>query len=141
MKVTKALSIRQPWLWAILSHRKDIEIRRWNTNYRGFIALHAPKEFDDIGYDQLCSLGLKKMPLRDEYPLGQVLGVARIYDVIKFDDWYHFYEYRKRHLCSAHWYHPSMRGFLLQNVKPVRNPIPLRGRLNIFNVELDLDVE
>jgi hypothetical protein len=43
-----ALSVRQPWAWAIIHIGKDIESRDWKSNnpnlrYRGRIALHAAK--------------------------------------------------------------------------------------------------
>src|SRR5262245_29717412 len=39
----KALSLRQPWLWAVLELGKVIENRRWNTRFRGPVLLHAAK--------------------------------------------------------------------------------------------------
>ncbi len=49
----KALSLRQPWAWAILHAGKRIENRDWGTAYRGPLLLHASKSvgsrmaFDD----------------------------------------------------------------------------------------------
>ena len=37
----KALTIRQPWAWAIIFDGKDVENRSWNTSYRGDLAIHA----------------------------------------------------------------------------------------------------
>ena len=37
----KALSIKQPWVYAILRKGKDIENRSWRRHYRGWIAIHA----------------------------------------------------------------------------------------------------
>jgi hypothetical protein len=37
----KALSIRQPWVWAIVHAGKDIENRTWWTPYRGPVLIHA----------------------------------------------------------------------------------------------------
>ena len=37
----KALSIKQPWVHAILYEGKDIENRSWQRSYRGWIALHV----------------------------------------------------------------------------------------------------
>ena len=34
-----ALTIRQPWAWAILHASKDIENRGWSTNFRGRFCL------------------------------------------------------------------------------------------------------
>lgn len=47
----KALSIRQPWAWAILNADKDIENRDWRTNFRGRIAVHAAKTMTRDDYD------------------------------------------------------------------------------------------
>src|SRR5262245_59918085 len=38
-----ALSIRQPWCWAILHAGKDVENRNWRTIFRGRFAIHAAK--------------------------------------------------------------------------------------------------
>jgi hypothetical protein len=37
----KALTIKQPWAWAVSIAFKDIENRSRNTNYRGEVAIHA----------------------------------------------------------------------------------------------------
>lgn len=37
----KALSIRQPWIWAITHLDKRVENRSWGTRYRGPVLLHA----------------------------------------------------------------------------------------------------
>ena len=37
----KALSIKQPWVHAILCEGKDIENRSWQRTFRGWLALHA----------------------------------------------------------------------------------------------------
>ena len=38
-----ALSIRQPWAELILQSRKTIELRSWDTDYRGYLWLHTGK--------------------------------------------------------------------------------------------------
>ena len=37
----KALTIKQPWVHAMLREGKDIENRSWRRTFRGWIALHA----------------------------------------------------------------------------------------------------
>lgn len=39
----KALSVKQPWAWAIIHAGKDIEKRTWRTDYRGPLLIHAGK--------------------------------------------------------------------------------------------------
>lgn len=37
----KAISLWQPWAWAILHAGKDVENRRWYTRHRGPLLIHA----------------------------------------------------------------------------------------------------
>src|SRR5207302_502261 len=37
----KALTVRQPWAWAIVQGKKDVENRSWRTDHRGMVAIHA----------------------------------------------------------------------------------------------------
>ena len=46
----KALSIKQPWAWAIIHAGKNVENRTWATSYRGPLLIHAGKTFDHEGY-------------------------------------------------------------------------------------------
>ena len=39
----KALSIQQPWAWAIVNGFKPVENRTWRTNYTGPLLIHAGK--------------------------------------------------------------------------------------------------
>ncbi len=42
-----ALTVRQPYAWAIAEGFKPVENRGWRTNYRGLLAIHAAGRFDD----------------------------------------------------------------------------------------------
>jgi hypothetical protein len=49
----RALSVRQPWAWAIIAGHKKFENRKWQTPYRGSLFIHAGKEmrqseFEDV---------------------------------------------------------------------------------------------
>jgi hypothetical protein len=37
----KAMSIKQPWVHAILHEGKDIENRSWQRSFRGWVVIHA----------------------------------------------------------------------------------------------------
>lgn len=45
----KALTVQQPWAWAIVEHDK-VENRSWSTSYRGPFAIHAGKTEDPDGF-------------------------------------------------------------------------------------------
>ena len=73
----KALSIQQPWAWAILHAGKDWENRNWGTNYRGPLAIHAGKTVDHDGYDYLARHGFHAPR---NLPTGGVMGICDLVD-------------------------------------------------------------
>jgi hypothetical protein len=78
-----ALSLRQPWLWAILHAGKRIENRTWATKYRGRIRLHAAKTWDAEGEEFLLkTLGFCGCPsesvLQDRGEIGAYLGEVTV---------------------------------------------------------------
>ena len=52
--MAKALSIRQPWAWAIVHAGKDIENRSWLSRYRGEFLVHAAKGVSLDEYEKAC---------------------------------------------------------------------------------------
>ena len=71
----KTLSLKQPWAELVVSGKKTIELRKWNTHFRGEFYVHASKNPDKeamkiFGFDNL--------------PLGFVVGKAKIVDVKKY---------------------------------------------------------
>lgn len=87
----KALSIRQPWAWAILNAGKRIENRvRWQgCSYRGPILLHAAKgctrnEFGEASYtiESACGAISRTTPRYEDLERGGIVGRARIDGVI-----------------------------------------------------------
>jgi len=69
----KALSIRQPWAWAIIHAGKDVENRTWKTKMTGEFLVHASKSFDHEGYkwirDNKEKLGLVHIPEKEQFKL------------------------------------------------------------------------
>lgn len=90
----KAISIRQPWAYAIIHAGKRHENRSWRTNFRGEVLLHASKWFrpeevrDDVRE-------VEQMAIRSGVALdgpitlrvlqaetGGIVGVARVVDCV-----------------------------------------------------------
>lgn len=127
--MTLALSIRQPWCFAILHGGKDIENRNWPTKVRGRILIHASKKHDggdsaaDI-FDLMSETGFSDAKidrLVKAHPLefGGIVGEVEIVDCVA------------RH--ESKWFFGPF-GFVLRNAKPL--PFrPFKGRLGFFNVE------
>lgn len=79
----KAISIHQPWAWAILYAGKPLENRSWSTNIRGRIAVHAAKTFDVDECEWIESIFGIAVP-RD-LPCGGIVGTVELTDVVQWD--------------------------------------------------------
>ncbi len=81
--VIKALSVHQPWAWAIIYALKDIENRGWPIHYRGDILIHATKTCTKKEYFEakvFCqSMGVV-IPELISLRRGQVIGIVTIVD-------------------------------------------------------------
>lgn len=80
----KAVSVRQPWCWAIMHAGKNIENRSWKPwgDYRGPLAILASKSVTEDEYevflDILFELEIKTpvVPEREKLELGGLVGVV-----------------------------------------------------------------
>lgn len=116
----KALSIQQPWAWAILNG-KDIENRTWPTRFTGKFFIHTGKKFDHDGYRWLLEhrdLLITEIPHRDEFQVGGIVGASNIVDCV---DWH----------SSPFFFGPW--GFVLADSQPV-SFVPCRGQLYFFEI-------
>jgi len=125
----KALSIRQPWAWAIINAGKDIENRTWATKFRGPVCIHAAKAVPPVRYLLECHevtriTGRNNMPpkLADDFPRGGIIGTAEIVDCVDASE-------------SPWFFGPY--GFVLRNVQPVEF-IPVKGALSFFDWRANL---
>lgn len=81
---TKALSIQQPWNWAIHYLFKPVENRSWTTDYRGPLLTHAGKTIDPAGYDVIAELTGRKVP--KDLILGALTGWVRLVGIHHAND-------------------------------------------------------
>jgi hypothetical protein len=112
----KAISVRQPWAWAIIHAGKDIENRTWkNKHCHGTVAVHASGGRDDL--DDLPD-GVGR-PRNEELVQGAIIGVVDIVDVVEDSD--------------SEWFGGPL-GFVLKNPRPLNQPIPCKGKLFLWEV-------
>lgn len=127
----KALSIQQPWAWAILHAGKDIENRSWPTKHRGPVLIHAGQRWDEDGFVFLrLRLGLE-VPIRNDFARGGIVGSVTIADCVTSS--------------ASRWFFGEY-GFVLRDAKPLELPggrriIPMRGALGLFDVPNDVSRE
>jgi len=118
----KALSLKQPFAELILQGKKKIELRKWNTNFRGEFLIHASKVPD--------KKAMEKFRFK-ELPTGQILGKATLVDVKKYENPEEFNLDKDKHLASEDY---GQYGFLLTDIKRT-NPINCNGKLGFWNYE------
>ena len=121
-----ALSVRQPWAWAILFAGKDVENRSWQAvnhglRQRGRIAIHAAKgltrdEYEDAN-ETICKItGRAHIPPARDLLRGGIVGSVEVVDVVDESD-------------SPWFFGP--RGLILRNPE-VWTFIPCVGALGYF---------
>jgi len=119
-----ALSVRQPWAWAIAAGHKDVENRStFAVSKAGFdarpVAIHAAKgmtidEYDDAA-EFMQRLGVD-CPRPDALVRGAIIGAAMVTAVVRE--------------CDSPWFF-GPRGLLLADRRQV-SPIPAVGALGYF---------
>ncbi len=117
-----ALSIRQPWAWAILHAGKDIENRTWKTSVRGRVYIHASKtvEKDDVAF-----LRTKGYQVPEGLPTGGIVGAVDITGWVTHSE--------------SEWFYGPI-GFTLAN--PEAMPFwPCRGLPGFFEPKGDAMIE
>lgn len=87
----KAITVRQPWAWAIIHGGKHIENRSAGSRYRGPLAIHAGKSLSSRGMNdkRIAEAGYaQEMPTtwaewihKGHLPTGAIIGVAELVGV------------------------------------------------------------
>lgn len=110
----KALTIYQPWAHLIMFHGKDIENRKWRTNLRGRIYVHAGKVVDEK-----AMVKYKRLLGSDDLIRGAIIGSVEIVDCV---DWHH-----------SDWFEGPF-GLILRDPKP--EPIRfMPGKMKFWEVK------
>ncbi|MFA5953903.1 MAG: ASCH domain-containing protein [Candidatus Shapirobacteria bacterium] len=118
----KALSLKQPFAELIVSGKKTIELRKWNTKFRGEFLIHASKIPDKKA---MKKFGFEKLPL------GCIVGKAKLIDVKNYKTEKEHMKDKNKHLANSFW---GKYGFILINPKRIK-PFPAKGNLNFWNFE------
>ena len=125
----KCLSVCQPFAELIVQGKKTIELRKWNTKFRGEFLVHAAKK--------ILREDCKRMKISPSLIVsGAIIGKVDLVDVKKYDSNKELYKDKKKHHslsdCTKNKY-----GFILENPKKMRVPIEYSGKLNFFEFQPD----
>ena len=125
----KALTVKNPWAWAIIQGGKDVENRSRATKYRGQLYIHAGKAHSQEGVDFLTSRG--QWPAHMAGTNGMVIGTVDVIGCHHADDC-PGPDYADNGACSD-WAMANHYHWVLANPRPLANPFPLQGKLGIWN--------
>ena len=112
----KALSLKQPWVHAILREGKDIENRTWQRDFRGWIALHASAKPNREA----------RFPRGHGVPDFKTLDYSAICGVA----WLEKIVIRSR----SKWFDGSPFGWVLTKAIALKRPIPCKGSLGLWDL-------
>lgn len=121
-----ALSVRQPWTWAIIHAGKPVENRDWKSGnpglkFRGPVCLHASAGMTRAEYADarhfILSIGIADVPAFEELQRGGIVGVTNIVDVVTAH--------------ASDWFFGPV-GLVLEDTRPV-DFIPVKGALGFFD--------
>jgi hypothetical protein len=76
-----ALSVRQPWAWAIARGHKVIENRDWDTRFRGTLAIHALLRVDLDSSERPTIRAAGWDPADPVAAIGGIVAVVRLVGV------------------------------------------------------------
>lgn len=127
MKI-KALSVRQPWATLILDGSKTMDLRTWSTTYRGPLAIYASLEVEKETC-KIYNVDVKTLTT------GALIGLVDLADVIPLTK-KSYDENKKKHLAGRN-YREGMFGWVLKNPRPLDPPRITKGRLNLFDVNIE----
>ena len=148
----KALTLTQPWATLVAIGAKQWETRSWSTPYRGPLAIHAAKGWTAadrnlVRADQFfgLALALAGITAGEELPRGCVVAVVDLVSVQFTGDarswpqaWLASLADDERHFGN---YGPNRYGWKLANIRRLREPIPARGALGLWDLALPDDAE
>lgn len=127
----KALSVRQPWAWLIVTGTKNIENRTWPTSLRGRIYIHAGRK-PAYGATLLSSAYGKTWQVKangisydvpaSKVGFGSIVGEVTIVDCVSWS--------------RSPWF-TGPYGFILEKPIVYSNAIPYPGKLGFFEVALN----
>ena len=125
----KCLSICQPFAELIVQGKKTIELRKWNTKFRGEFLVHAAKNI----LEEDC----KRMKISPKtVTTGAIIGKVNLVDVKKYDSDKELKADKKKHHSISD-NTKNKYGVILENPKQLRVPIEYLGKLNFFEFHPD----
>lgn len=131
--MSKALTVKNPWAWAIIHAGKDVENRSRPTSHRGRLYIHAGKGWSQEGLDEIVKRGLI---LGIDNP-GMVIGTVDLVDCHHADECWTGSADKDDTVHEEHCSEWAVEGHYhweLANPRPLACPFPETGKLGLWNL-------
>ena len=115
----RALSVNNPWAWAIIHGGKLVENRSWRTRHRGALAIHAGRSTRRLLDEWPHGVAA---PRANEFQFGALIGVVDVVDCVPLA------EVADDPFASGPWC------WVLASPRALAQPLPWRGRQLLFEV-------
>ncbi len=134
----KALTIKQPWAWAITNGTKRVENRTWRPLFDIVgqrIAIHSSARIDKAELLAYTALGAWLEPTVNALPTGSIVGTAIVagYSVMEGNRITQQSKGTQGYNPRADPWFCGPVGWLLEDVRKVE-PIPCKGALGLWDV-------
>ncbi|MBK9056180.1 MAG: hypothetical protein IPL78_36375 [Chloroflexi bacterium] len=129
----RALSIKQPWLYAIMHLGKQVENRDWRPPdwiIGERIALHASARPDTLTAIASCQK-IAGVMLPKNIPMGRILATAVIVGFVGIDGSGVTNEERRSEVLDDKWFFGDY-GWMLDDVRILETPVPYKGALGLW---------
>lgn len=124
----KVLTIREPWASLIINGYKKYEFRSWKTNYRGKILIHTSQKIEKEMLSRFKDYNLN-------YVSGSIIGEAELTDCILVDEEFNQNLRKIDNVVYGKSNHVEKYAWKLENIKKYDKPIPMKGKLGLWNIE------
>ena len=124
----KVLTIREPWASLIINGYKKYEFRSWKTNYRGKILIHTSQKVEKEMLSRFKDYNLNCIG-------GSIIGEAELTDCILVDENFNQNLRKIDNVVYGRSNHAEKYAWKLENVKKYDKPVPMKGKLGLWNIE------
>lgn len=118
-----ALTVRQPWAWALVTGRKDVENRSWYTEHRGLLWIHASTKPADPNAIAWIRARFPHISVPNHYATGALVGNVTLTD------------------CAVRsesvWYVQPNYAWLVTDGFALRAPVPMRGKQGLWAIDAE----
>lgn len=148
VKNLKVITLIQPWATLIALGEKKIETRSWKTFYRGPLLIHAGKNIDKYACEEYYIKGTLQEHgySLNNLPTGSIIAKVDLIDCIEINQGTDPI-YRRANLINGTKiegneysfgdYTPGRYAWKLDNVQILKQPIPAKGKLNLWEFDYE----